>query len=168
MSENPISAPYPAVRSSDNNRPAGIMEHRINLAAQSDFALAAMHKAVVKKQNDGAHTVFYYMFKCLILKYFSRKGRASRKEYWSFFLLTSILYSAAFYWFYVVSDDIENLIISWDIIGKALLIPSLTVIIRRVHDFGKSGWWLFVPSYKIIFFAFIKGDGGKNEFGEPE
>ena len=47
-------------------------------------------------------------------------------------------------------------------------IPSITVIIRRLHDFGKSGWWVVVPTYKVLLFAFIKADIGPNAFGNPE
>ena len=85
-----------------------VLQRRIHLAAYSDSAPQPV--------SGGSRSMFYYMFKCMVLKYFS----------------------------------------------------TVTVIIRRVHDFGKSGWWLFVPTYKIILFAFIKGDEGANEFGAPE
>lgn len=136
------------------------LQRRIHLAAYSDSAPQPV--------SGGSRSMFYYMFKCMVLKYFSKKGRASRKEYWSFVLFTLSLQMLAFYLFYVRTEDFPNLLLSLDVIGKVTLIPTVTVIIRRVHDFGKSGWWLFVPTYKIILFAFIKGDEGANQFGAPE
>ena len=136
------------------------LQRRIHLAAHSDSAPQPV--------SGGSRSMFYYMFKCMVLKYFSKKGRASRKEYWSFVLFTLSLQMLAFYLFYVRMEDFPNLLQSLDVIGKVTLIPTVTVIIRRVHDFGKSGWWLFVPTYKIILFAFIKGDEGANQFGAPE
>lgn len=136
------------------------LQRRIHLAAHSDSAPQPV--------SGGSRSMFYYMFKCIFLKYFSKKGRASRKEYWSFVLFTLSLQMLAFYLFYVRTEDFPNLLLSLDVIGKVTLIPTVTVIIRRVHDFGKSGWWLFVPTYKIILFAFIKGDEGANQFGAPE
>lgn len=135
------------------------LQRRIHLAAHSDSAPQPV--------SGGSRSMFYYMFKCMVLKYFSKKGRASRKEYWSFVLFTLSLQMLAFYLFYVRTEDFPNLLLSLDVIGKVTLIPTVTVIIRRVHDFGKSGWWLFVPTYKIILFAFIKGDEGANQFGAP-
>ena len=137
-----------------------VLQRRIHLAAYSDSAPQPVY--------GGSRSMFYYMFKCMVLKYFSKKGRASRKEYWSFVLFTLSLQMLAFYLFYVRMEDFPNLLQSLDVIGKVTLIPTVTVIIRRVHDFGKSGWWLFVPTYKIILFAFIKGDEGANQFGAPE
>lgn len=136
------------------------LQRRIHLAAHSDSAPQPV--------SGGSRSMFYYMFKCMVLKYFSKQGRASRKEYWSFVLFTLSLQMLAFYLFYVRTEDFPNLLLSLDVIGKVTLIPTVTVIIRRVHDFGKSGWWLFVPTYKIILFAFIKGDEGANQFGAPE
>lgn len=136
------------------------LQRRIHLAAHSDSAPQPV--------SGGSRSMFYYMFKCMVLKYFSKKGRASRKEYWSFVLFTLSLQMLAFYLFYVRTEDFPNLLLSLDVIGKVTLIPTVTVIIRRVHDFGKSGWWLFVSTYKIILFAFIKGDEGANQFGAPE
>ena len=137
-----------------------VLQRRIHLAAHSDSAPQPV--------SGGSRSMFYYMFKCMVLKYFSKKGRASRKEYWSFVLFTLSLQMLAFYLFYVRMEDFPNLLQSLDVIGKVTLIPTVTVFIRRVHDFGKSGWWLFVPTYKIILFAFIKGDEGANQFGAPE
>ena len=73
-----------------------VLQRRIHLAAHSDSAPQPV--------SGGSRSMFYYMFKCMVLKYFSKKGRASRKEYWSFVLFTLSLQMLAFYLFYVRKD----------------------------------------------------------------
>ena len=73
-----------------------VLQRRIHLAAYSDSAPQPV--------SGGSRSMFYYMFKCMVLKYFSKKGRASRKEYWSFVLFTLSLQMLAFYLFYVRKD----------------------------------------------------------------
>ena len=46
----------------------------------------------------------------------------------------------------------------------AVLIPSLSVGCRRMHDTGRSGWWLIVPIVSLIF-AIEEGTKGSNKFG---
>lgn len=155
------------------------LHRKVKLASYSDSALnrtKVQHHPTLwkrcflrkKAQYSGEYSIFYYMYKSLFLCYFSIKGRASRKEFWALTLLTALLNMLCFYYFYIRVEDYENLLIYMSWISRLTFIPGITVIIRRVHDFGKSGWWLFVPTYKIIFFAFIKGDKGENKFGEPE
>lgn len=171
-------------KSSNSNpltaREENILERRIKLAARSDSATSnhlsskkapALWKRLFLRKTarySGEYSIFYYMYKSLFLCYFSIKGRASRREFWALTLLSLMLNMLCFYWFYVRCDDFEKLLISLSWISKLTFIPGITIIIRRVHDFGKSGWWLFIPTYKIIFFAFIKGDQGENAFGKPE
>ncbi len=132
------------------------------------FRLMSVFSPLPPVKCGGERSVVYYMFKCLFLKYCSKKGRASRKELWSFALLTTLLQLLVFYLFFVCTEDYLRLVWWLNFISAATLLPSVMLIIRRVHDFNKSGWWLFVPTYKIILFAFIKGDDGANDFGAPE
>ena len=147
---------------------------RINLAPRSDAPSstsflskinAFIHKPVAE---SGDRSIFFYMFKVLFLKYFSIKGRASRKEFWALVLFSFCLEMLCFYLFYIYSENFELLFSSFNWISLLTAIPSITVIIRRLHDFGKSGWWVVVPTYKVLLFAFIKADIGPNAFGNPE
>ena len=53
------------------------------------------------------------------------------------------------------------------------LIPSIAVSVRRMHDIGKSGWWVLVGLIPLIgwiwllFLAAGKGEPGANTYGEP-
>ena len=67
-------------------------------------------------------------------KYIDFSGRASRPEYWWFFLFSFIVRIVTFW--------IPFLGI---IIGLALLLPSLAVTARRLHDTNRTGWWMLLP-----------------------
>ena len=130
--------------------------------------LAALFPTLPPVKRSGERSIFFYMFKCLFLRYFSVRGRASRKEFWGFVLLTVMAEMLVFYLFFMQSEDYLRLVYWLNVISIVTLAPTVAVIIRRVHDFGKSGWWLFVPTPRIILFGFVKGDEGENKFGTPE
>jgi len=50
------------------------------------------------------------------------------------------------------------------IFSIALLIPSLAVAIRRMHDVDKSGWFVLIPIYNLIL-ACTEGSKGPNQYG---
>lgn len=81
---------------------------------------------------------------CIMQKYISVQGRASRSEYWWFVL------------FSYVANFISNFIpFIGIIISLALLIPSITVAVRRCHDLGKSGWLLLAPTVFLLLGCII-------------
>ena len=81
------------------------------------------------------------------------RGRACRSEFWYFYLATSILY-IVFYFVdpatspFEVPEEVPGLGLLTNIITLILLIPSLSVTARRLHDRGHSGWWQL--SYLIV------------------
>ncbi|TDV41941.1 uncharacterized membrane protein YhaH (DUF805 family) [Pseudomonas graminis] len=103
---------------------------------------------------------FFHWYVDVLKKYAVFSGRARRKEYWMFFLI-SFLISIAL----AVVDAIigSNSMIS-NVYSLALLIPSLAVGVRRLHDTDRSGWWLIVPFANIVFLA-TEGQKGDNRFG---
>ena len=88
--------------------------------------------------------------------YANFSGRARRSEYWWFCLLNFIL------------GIIPIVNIIWALI---VLLPSLAVCVRRLHDTGRSGWWLLlalVPIVNIVLIVFYLSDSqpGANQYGE--
>ncbi len=120
---------------------------------------------------------------CLTKKYGSITGRASRSEYWWFVLFytigTLILgYFAGFASIITSAYGYEDVIflsgpggILFIIFVLAMIIPCITVSIRRLHDLDRSGWWFLVSLIPLgslllsIYFLF-KGTDGANSFGE--
>jgi uncharacterized membrane protein YhaH (DUF805 family) len=98
-------------------------------------------------------------------KYADFSGRASRSEYWWFILFTLIVATIA------ASLDASGgvLVVAW----LALVIPSLAVGVRRLHDTERSGWWLliyFIPLVGwlvLLVFLASRGDSGPNRYGAP-
>ncbi|MFM0520953.1 DUF805 domain-containing protein [Caballeronia jiangsuensis] len=87
-------------------------------------------------------------------------GRARRKEYWFFALFVGI------FTFFVVF--IEELLALGDAPGTllnfALFLPSIAVGVRRLHDTGRSGWWLLLPIVNLVFLV-QDGQKGSNNYG---
>lgn len=52
-----------------------------------------------------------------------------------------------------------------NIYSLAVLLPAIGVGVRRMHDVGKSGWFILIPIYNLILAA-TEGDKGPNEYGE--
>jgi uncharacterized membrane protein YhaH (DUF805 family) len=100
-------------------------------------------------------------------KYADFGGRARRTEYWMFVLFNVIVS--------FVLAGVDMLIGGFGILsglyGLAVLIPSLAVSVRRLHDTGRTGWWLligFVPVIGVIVllvFAVLDSEPGSNDYG---
>lgn len=109
---------------------------------------------------------------CLINNYMDFNGRASRSEYWFWILFTFLVsfVSGMIDGFTFGSELGDPLWIS-NIIGVAIFLPGLAVIVRRLHDGGRSGWW-FLLSFTIIgvipliIWMIMEGQDHPNEYGE--
>ncbi len=93
----------------------------------------------------------YWFTKCLS-QYADFSGRARRKEYWMFTLVNII--------FSLVATLLDTLIgsqfpIFSGIYSLVIFIPSLAVIVRRLHDVGKSGWMYFIILIPIVGFIWL-------------
>lgn len=106
-------------------------------------------------------------------KYFDFSGRASRAEYW-YFALFYFLVSLPFMLHLFATGDAESLVAKiGDIISLALALPNLAVSTRRLHDTGRSGWWLLIAltgigAFVLLYWYIKEGDDGANEYGYPE
>ena len=112
----------------------------------------------------------------LMNNYVNFNGRASRSEYWWFFLFTIILQFIAL--------PIDIVVLGYDmmdpgaiqivgtIAGLALFLPGLCVLVRRLHDLGKSGWWVlialipFLGAIVLLVFMVTEGEQLPNQYGE--
>lgn len=90
-------------------------------------------------------------------KFANFKGRASRPEYWWWFLFNFIVVGAISLTF---GDNAGN--------GASLvlLLPSIAVGVRRLHDINRRGWWILVPLVNVFFFV-QPSDAEFNRFGPP-
>lgn len=83
----------------------------------------------------------------LKLNYCNFSGRASRSEFWWFalfnFILSAVI-SIVFCW----SQNAMNIVTG--LVNLALLLPSLGLAVRRLHDINKSGWWIFISLIPVV------------------
>jgi uncharacterized membrane protein YhaH (DUF805 family) len=107
-------------------------------------------------------------------RYAEFTGRSRRKEYWMFTLLAIGIYIVA-----SILDRIAGMngMIAGrygpitTLVALGLLVPSLAVSIRRLHDSDRSGWWLLlglvpmVGEIIVLVFMVLKGTRGANRFG---
>ena len=95
----------------------------------------------------------------VLKRYADFDGRARRKEFWMFFLFHMIVtYSLLFIGMKMGFELLSS------VYSLATLLPYLGVLIRRMHDTGKSGWYCIIPFYNI-YLACLDGDIGQNEYG---
>jgi len=105
-------------------------------------------------------------YKTVLTKYATFSGRARRSEYWYFFLaniIMSILLSIVDVSVGTFDQGSGRGLIS-SLYSLVVLVPSIAVGVRRMHDVGKSGWFLLIPIYNLIL-AVTEGESGKNEYG---
>ena len=100
-------------------------------------------------------------------KYADFSGRARRTEYWLFVLFSMVIA--------MVLGVVDYVLGSPGIVGLlfalAILIPSIAVGVRRLHDTDRSGWWLliaFIPiigTIALLVFLLLDSNPGENRFG---
>lgn len=105
----------------------------------------------------------------VLKNYATFSGRARRKEYWMFTLISTIIYMVPYVTAMVL--EVPALAIISGIYILAVLIPTIAVAIRRLHDTDRSGWWILISLVPLvgglIFLIFMVMDGtaGDNQFG---
>ena len=96
-------------------------------------------------------------------------GRAARPAYWWWFLFSILVAIGA--------NIIDAILGTWGVVNGlaalALLLPGLSVSIRRLHDTDHSGWWILIGLIPIIGFIVLlvfylrDSDPGENKYGPP-
>jgi len=113
---------------------------------------------------------FFDAIKICFNKYLAIEGRASRSEYWWFFLFTII---------FDVLCELVNVSMGYEygefgmffFISLVTVIPMITVTARRLHDVDKSGWWMLISLtiigvIPLFIWTISKGVENKNRFGK--
>lgn len=149
-----------------------------------------------KLQNNSIkkYTFKWALYTCLFQKYASFSGRACRSEYWWYILAVVIVYFFAGFFGQLIKEltGTDAYLASIITVTIILLIPNLSVTVRRLHDKNMSGWILtpffilsFLPLVPFLhsfdsFFSFInwgfnifltilfitKGTSGPNNYGD--
>jgi len=113
---------------------------------------------------------------CLINKYFTTTGRATRTEFWIFFLFYVFLAffgtMAGFSTIIFIPDPMSALIVMLIFYGLPFLTipPFIAVAIRRLHDVNKPWWFVIfivIPFLNLITIIFLaqKGNTSENKYG---
>ena len=120
-------------------------------------------------EPSGTPLIAYW--KLVVLERYAKfEGRAGRAEFWWFFLANLIID--------VVLSILDRVSLLFAIISicysLGVLIPSIAVGIRRLHDTNRSGWWLliglvpFVGAIVLIVFFALESAPGTNQWGPSE
>lgn len=109
---------------------------------------------------------------CLLKKYADFEGRARRSEYW-WFVLFQLLVSFGLGFTPGVLGISEVLAGGLALLfSLAMLLPSIAVAARRLHDVNRSGWWqligfTIIGIIPLIIWLCIPGDAQANDYGPP-
>lgn len=119
---------------------------------------------------------FVQAIKSAFNNYVNFQGRATRSEYWWFFLFQFLVY--------IIPSTLMNAETARGELGLgtllylglvvALFLPSLALSFRRLHDTNRSAWWLLIALIPIIgailllVWTILKGTDGPNKYGEDK
>lgn len=113
-------------------------------------------------------------------RYFDFQGRSRRAEYWLFYLLTIIVTMVLYVPLLAVGMNFETgepnaigglVMLVLGLVWLGLFVPSLAVLIRRLHDTNRSGWWVLISFLPLVgglvlfIFTVLNGTAGPNRFG---
>lgn len=125
------------------------------------FVAAARHASPIT--GSESMTFGKAIVTCLS-KYADFEGRASRPEYWWFYLFTLLVS-----WGALLMDPTEIL---YGMFSIAFLLPGLAAGARRLHDTNRSGWWQLIALtiiglIPLIIWLASQGDDRENQYGGP-
>jgi len=115
----------------------------------------------------------------VLKQYADFSGRARRTEYWMFTLFNLIFLIVAMILDNVLGLTLGTFGVFYALYALAVIIPSIAVVVRRLHDVGKSGWWYFIVliplagAIWLLVLLVIDSEAGDNAYGvnpksEPE
>ena len=89
-----------------------------------------------------------YFIDVLKNHYCDFNGRATRKQFWMYFLFLVIFWILLGIVMSFLSDQAASIVSV--VVGLALLLPNLGISVRRLHDIGRSGWWILIGIIPVI------------------
>ena len=98
-------------------------------------------------------------------KFADFSGRATRTQYWMFVLVYMIIYVVLS----VIDYQLGTVILA-AVFSLALLIPSISIATRRLHDTGRTGWWQLIALIPllgliVLIFFLVQDSQDDNEYG---
>jgi uncharacterized membrane protein YhaH (DUF805 family) len=107
---------------------------------------------------------------CLTQKYADFSSRARRSEYWWFFLFNVLVGAVASVIDSILHTRYGSTGLVQALVQLALLVPGIAVGVRRLHDTGRSGWWLLiglvpVVGWIVLLVFFVQDSQGENQYG---
>lgn len=142
------------------------------LGAGSGFC-AACGTAVTPAASVVQLSAFGWFKHVLMKNYANFQGRARRREYW-FFTLFVVLFAIGFAmidWMIGSFDADSGVGVIEGLWVLGCLIPSLAVLVRRLHDTDRTGWWALlnllpvVGPLVLLVFTLLDSRPGENRFG---
>ncbi len=104
-------------------------------------------------------------------RYFDFNTRSSRSEYWWWYLFTALVgYALMFFGGAMVNMGIEAGLMLPFIWYLGVIIPTLALSVRRLHDTDRSGWWFLIAftgigALVLLFWFVTRGTEADNDFG---
>ena len=111
-----------------------------------------------------------YYKKVVLENYANFSGRARRAEFWWFVLANLIIYVILG----ILMGVSDIFFVLYVVYGLAVLVPSIAVAVRRLHDTGKSGWFILIGLIPLVGFIILlvfylqDSQQGSNEHGPSE
>ncbi len=103
--------------------------------------------------------------------YVTFSGRARRAEYWWWYLFVLLLSGVALIvdmYAFPFGSDVGP---AYALASLAVILPNISVTVRRLHDTGRSGWWILlgliplIGALILLYWMIKRGDHGANQFG---
>ncbi|MEZ4874660.1 MAG: DUF805 domain-containing protein [Flavobacteriaceae bacterium] len=135
----------------------------------------------ILKKTEADYNMIDWWKKVVMENYANFEGRARRSEYWYYALFNFLIILA--YGIIVLIAGVSMgdnstlfilLMVPLILFALALLVPSIAVAVRRLHDTGKSGWWYligvipvvsYIGGIVLLVFYCMDSNPGSNQYG---
>lgn len=109
----------------------------------------------------------------VLANYATFTGRARRSEFWQWYLVIVVLSVISRFVGWVLGSGFigGSVDLLFGLIGLALLLPTLAVAVRRLHDTNRSGWWLLIGLVPLVgqlillVMCVLPSERGANQYG---